>query len=204
MDIALNKVMWYTLLCVVVPGMFVMDTVIRLWLDTSSPDVIAFARLMFIYSFLSVMHNPITIIVHAIGKVKNYHLCVDGIMLLCLPLSWVLFRMGMPPSSIFAAMITVCVVSHIMRLVCAKRVYPSFSIRNYVCRFLLPAICISLVAIAVAYGISNAGFGEYMHFAAQLTLVPMLILLSAYFLVFSNDERTQLRGYCSLILKRKK
>ena len=201
---AMNKVMWYTLLCVVVPGIFVMDIAIRLWLDTSNPDVIVFARLMFIYSFLSVMHNPITIIVHAIGKVKNYHLCVDGIMLLCLPLSWVLFRMGMPPSSIFAAMITVCVVSHIMRLVCAKRVYPSFSIRNYVCRFLLPAICISLVATAVAYGISNAGFGEYMHFAAQVTLVPMLILLSAYFLVFSNDERTQLRGYCSLILKRKK
>ena len=201
---AMNKVMCYILLCLVVPGTFVMDTIIKLWLDTENPDVIQFARLMIIYSFLATMHNPITNIVHATGKVKNYHLWVEGVMLLVLPLSWIFFRMDMPPASIFTSMISVCIVSHIMRLICLKRIYDPFSPHNYVFRFLLPAAGITAVATAAAYGISNAGLSELWHFAAQVTVVPLLILGLAYCVAINKEERQQLHSYCTRIINRKK
>ena len=70
-----------------------------------SDETLIFARFIIVYVVCMAMNNPITAVIQAIGKVKAYHVRVDSITLLSLPLTWCLFASGLPPYSVFYSMI---------------------------------------------------------------------------------------------------
>lgn len=142
-----NKLMLYLLMCIAIPMIVEMETILHIWLGKVTTDVVLFARLIILYVICLTMNNPITAIIQAIGKVKAYHIRVDTITLLCLPLSWCLFKFNLPSYSVFFSMIGLCVIAHIERLVCLHKYYRIFSIRNYFIKLLLPAISVALLTL---------------------------------------------------------
>ena len=77
------------------------------------------------------LHHPITIVMLAKGKVKVYHLVAESIMLLCLPLSYLLFRCGWPAWVSYLSMIIVTSIAHIARLFVIKHECSWFSFSWY-------------------------------------------------------------------------
>ena len=59
--------------------------------------MVIFTQLYIIYEVILTLHNPITIIIQATGNVKRYSIIVESMTILCLPISWGLFKMGFPP-----------------------------------------------------------------------------------------------------------
>ena len=186
-----NKIIYYLMLIIVLPLMFEMDIVLKLWLNTTDAQTILFSRLILVYGLILVLNNPISIIVQAIGKVKEYFLPVEVFTILCPVATYVLFKMGFPAEATFYTMIVAIVLSHIVRLICLKKMYSGFSIKEYLLHFVLPAFLITLVIVSVLL---------CCKFMFDIKTIPTIIIsiigtsLVAYFLGFTKEDKERIIG----------
>ena len=149
------------------------------------------------------MHHPITIVMQASGHIKEYHLPVESITLMCFPLTWLFFHCNLPAYSVFPSMTAVCLVAHLVRLYCLKRFYDVFSIREYLLSFVLPAISIlfvnSVIALVISSNIENALWSLII----SALCIPSFVFLSTYLLGISPKERVLLSSMTKNIINRK-
>lgn len=197
-----NKVMFYTLCCVALPAILEMSTILNWWLAKTTDDMILFSQLFVVYLVLMALHNPITTIVQATGRVKHYYLIVESMTICCLPLTWLCYQLGAASYWLFCCMIGICIIAHIARLVCLHQVYPAFSYRQYLLSLVLPATLITLCSALVAIGIHNSISQASLRFWVVVVTIPLIILLLALFVGISKEERTLLRTFINQ-LKRK-
>ena len=186
---ASNKFLVYILIAISVPLIALMDTILSLWLDKVTPDTITFARLTIVYICVISMHNPITIIVQATGKIRNYHLFVESFTLLCLPVSWFMFHMGFSHSYVFVSMIVTCICAHFIRLIILKQQYKEFSVIQYIRSVLFPACIVGGFAAASAYTIHLHINAILFQGILSLIIPPFITAISALFIAFNSHER---------------
>lgn len=129
-----SKFIFYLLLLTGGPLFAIMPYVLRLWLgeEILTPEMVTASRLIIIYIIVMMLHHPITIVMQAEGLVKQYHLAAESALLLCLPLSYVLFRSGAPAEASYVSMIVVSTISHVVRLLVLRRYCSWFSLSRYV------------------------------------------------------------------------
>lgn len=189
-----NKFILYILLAVAFPIIYETDNILELWLPNVTKEMIIFTRLIIIYIICLALNNPITIIMQALGKVKQYFVPVEAASLLCLPITAIFFKFGLPAQWAFISMISTCVISHIIRLLCLKHYYKPFSFPKYVRSLILPAVlitisstCITILAIQNTTGL--------MYHIMGCVIVPIFILLQVFFLGLSEKERTMIINF---------
>ncbi len=146
-----NKAVFYSLLLILLPIFFEMETVLRLWLDVDDAQTVLFCRLILVYALILSLNNPISIIIQATGNIRAYSTYVEIPTLLCFPATWALYAIGMPAESAFYVMIVAIIISHVIRLVCLKRLFHIFSYRRYIFGFILPALAILLLVSIALY-----------------------------------------------------
>lgn len=130
-----NKFLLYLLLTIGIPLIIGMEYILCWWLKDVNADMVLFARFIIVYIICFSLHNPITIIMQAAGKVKEYHFPVESITLLCLPTTWGLFMLGFPPYYVCISMISICLLAHIVRIWCLRSHYQYFSLAAYLTSF---------------------------------------------------------------------
>ena len=197
-----NKVVYYSLLLILLPVYFEIETVLYYWLDVSDIQTTLFCRLILIYVLILALNNPISIIVQATGNIRAYSTYVEIPTLLCFPVTWVLFALGYPAETAFYVMIVAIIISHVIRLVCLKKVYPAFSYREYALGFLLPSLVITvivcLVLVVVHYYMSP---GIY-RLLAVLFVGALTLIIMCWFIGFTRYEKDVLLNLIKLRVKR--
>ena len=127
------------------------------------------------------LNNPISIIIQATGHVKEYHTSVEIFTLLCVPITYVLFKLGYPAYSTFIVMIIAAILSHIVRLICLKKFYKPFSYSEYLKSFVIPAffitIIVSLIAILTHKNILSPLLRLFTMFLVSFLSIGLLTLL---------------------------
>lgn len=187
---ASNKLIYYCMLVIVVPFYVECDFIISAWLKSNDSMTILYCRLILVYALLMVMNNPISIIMQAAGKVKEYFVPVETMTILCPFVCWWLFRMGMPSETAFYAMIVATIASHIIRLWCLKKHYTSISIKDYILGFILPAIIITIIVSIGTYLIHQFEMYVLIRFVIQVLVVCFLSFICVGIFGLSKDERT--------------
>lgn len=140
-----NKFIYYALLLVSVPLILEMDTILHLWLGNTVSDImVSYSKIIIVYVIVLAINNPITIIMHATGNIGKYHFYVESIMLMCLPITWIMFRNGVPSICVLYCMTSITLVAHGVRLKFLKDEYASISMREYFCSFCIPSIVITV------------------------------------------------------------
>ena len=198
-----NKFILYLLLCVSVPLVTEMPLILRWWLGEATGQMTVFSRLFIVFMVVMVMNNPITTIIHSTGKIKRYILWVDSITLLCIPLSWTLYKLGLPDYSTFLSMIGVYSVAHIVRLICLHNSYPQFSSLSYLRTIVVPGVAVTLLSSAFAYLLHESISREAVEFLAVMTLSPVATLTLSYIVGLSKDERRHLHSFLRQYVKLK-
>lgn len=140
-----NKFVYYLAMLVAVPMFFEMHAILKLWLGETTSEMVLFSRLILIYSLILVINNPISIVIQATGKIRQYFIPVESVTLTCPIITYFLFKAGCPPQATFYAMIGTIAVAHIIRVICLKKCYVQFEVRNYIFRFIGPACIITLL-----------------------------------------------------------
>ena len=195
--VACNKFLIYVLAAAALPIIFEMDTILRLWLGEVSVTTVLFARLIILYIVLAALHNPITIIMQASGHIREYHLPVESVCLLSVPLTWLLFRLGCPEHSVFFSMIALCLLAHVVRVLCIQHYHPSFSLSQYLFRIMGPATVIITIGTLFTVALHRAIEPWQMRLCAVGILSPCVFLGVVFFAGLSQRERHLIRMFVS-------
>lgn len=198
---ASNKFTLYILVAISLPLIAEMRTILTWWLDNTREDTVLFSRLMIVMMVILAMHNPITTVIQSTGKVKHYYLIVDTLTLSCIPLTWLFFKAGYQAFFAFISMITVCIIAHAIRLLCLKKVYPLFCIRNYLKTLVLPSVIIILINMVVTYALHNQIRPEIIRFLCVFILSPLATLLLVYRFGISQQEKLLLSSFIKNYIK---
>lgn len=189
---ASNKFIFYTLLAIAIPIILNMDTILALWLGNTTPDIVLFSQAIIVYIVCMAMHNPITIIMQASGHIKEYHLPVESITLMCFPLSWILFHFSLPAYSVFISMIMVCLIAHIVRLWCLGHFYDGFSVKDYILTLIIPAIVIVILNSTIALAIHTYMEKTLWTVILSCICIPIFVFCSVFVLGINKRERLML------------
>jgi hypothetical protein len=147
---------------------------------------------------------PITTIIQSTGKIKNYTLWVDSITLLSLPLAWLLYHFGAPDYGCFLSMLVIYAIAHIVRLVCLKYYYPSFSYYSYFVSFLIPGVIVAALATFTSLYIRHLFDSVLLKLFSVSIFAPLMVCLLAYFIGLSTKERHLLRTFIVKVIKRRR
>lgn len=188
-----NKFLLYALSAIAIPLIFEMDLILNVWLGYSDIDNTLFCQLMIIYVVILAMHNPITIIIHATGNIKEYHLHVESVTLLSLPITWLLYHIGVPAYYVFIIMISLCIIAHCIRLLYLRKSYKPFSITAYLKNIVIKGCLIIAVAVCCSYYLANVIENNKLQFIVILLSIPSLIFALAYFIGISHKEKEVLK-----------
>ena len=193
--VACNKFIIYVLAAAALPIIFEMDTILHLWLGKVSATTVLFARLIIFYIVIAALHNPITIIMQASGHIKEYHLPVESVCLLSVPLTWLLFRLGCPTYSVFVSMILLCLLAHIVRVVCLSHYHATFSLSQYLLHTICPSMLIILIGAMLTACLHHVVDASLPRLFIVGILSPLSFLGIVFFIGLSRQERALIRQF---------
>ena len=191
---ATSKFSFILMYIVLLPLFLQMEELLGLWLGEVGEYMVSFSKLMLIYALILLFSNPITTIVQAAGNVKKYHLLVDGFSLVCLPVSYILFKLSLPAESAFLVLIVVFLIAHALRLLVLKQTV-EFSILEYFKRIVLPVIITIVISYAVSLLVCEMGDKGFFWIATRCCIIAVLAISSSVVILLNKSERTLLLNY---------
>lgn len=196
-----NKAIFYLLATVAIPFLFESPTILKFWLGHCTNEMILFSKLYIIYTICLTLHNPITTIIQGTGRIKNYSLYVESITILCLPISWILFRLGCDSYYIFIVMITLCIGAQIIRLKMLKNEISSFTFSTYFSQFVLPAVLVVGISTLIVYFVHSTIEEPTIRLITTTTTSVIVMATSIFTIGLSKHEKSMLNKLIKRIIK---
>ena len=199
---ASSKAILYLLSMVLIPFIFEAETLLKLWLGECTPTMVLFARLYAVYTICLALHNPITTIIQATGNIRKYSMYVESMTILCLPVSWLLFKLGMPSYFVFVTMIGLCILAHIIRLLMLQASIADLTFSKYLARLVLPGILIISMTTLIVYCIEGLHTNRILQLILAFAVSAVSISILLYVIGISKKERRLIKELINRKLKK--
>lgn len=167
------------------PVILVCEELLDIWLVVVPPYTVVFTQLTIISTFVDVVSAPLCTAMGATGRIKTYQLIVSFILLLDLPLSLYILRMGASPVYVYVINILVAIWTLIFRIVFILRKM-NFGIRIYLKNALMPCLFVLLLSLPVPVTYNYICNSMWLF---SLFLSIFFSCLSIYFVGLSKDEK---------------
>lgn len=190
---ASSKAILYLLSMVLIPFIFEAETLLTLWLGECTPTMVLFAQLYAVYTICLALHNPITTIIQATGHIRKYSMYVESMTILCLPVSWLLFKLGMPPYFVFVTMIGLCILAHIIRLLMLQASISDLTVSKYLARLVLPGILIISITTLIVYCVEGLHTNWILQLLLSFAISAVSISILLYVIGISKKERSLIK-----------
>ena len=170
------------------PVLMETNFILTLWLKTVPDDAVIFTQIMICISLIYTTANPCIIANQATGKVKIYQMVVGGILLLILPISYVVLKLGAPAYSVFIVHFCIESLAQFSRMYMLRKLI-HLPLWQYMKNIYLPIV--STVAIAIILPlVVHMQFAEgWLRFLAVGFTCVLSVGASSYFIGFTKQER---------------
>lgn len=177
----------FLLLYLIIPVFFEADTLLSLWLGNVPEHAVLYFRLSLILTLINAIINPLQVANMAYGKVRNYLLVRNIILLLILPFTYTLYKIGAIPES---SVIVNIFMFFTAMVVCAKILQSQIKLKfsSFIKEIILRIFVITLLSSILTYFI-NRIITENTILQLVITVVISLISTSVFILIFGlNTE----------------
>lgn len=184
-----SKLSYYVLLLISLPIIVNTPYLLSLWLGHYPDYSVSFVRLTLVLSMWESIAAPMSTGLLATGNIKWYQICVGGLNLLNIPVSYLLLSNGATPEIVIIVAIIISQMALFMRLVFIKKLL-SFDIATFIIQIYLKLIivtCLSLFATIGIYQILNVNFFSFILVSGFCVLFTSFAIL---FIGCSSVERT--------------
>lgn len=199
-----NKFVYYCMTLVCIPLLLETKYVLHLWLNTDNIQAVEFTQLVIIYTIIMSLSHPIAIIVHATGKLKEFTIPVETVTILCAPLTYVAFKMGFDAAYTFYAMILCSIFAHIVRLICLKRLFCIFSIRQYVSSFVIPASILTIMVLVITNQFQRMFIESIWRICGVCVVSTLSLIILLFAFGLSSSERNLIIQYIRKYIQNRK
>lgn len=148
------KFSFYILFILILPIIFEIDQILRLWLIKVPEMTAIFTVLTLIIILLWALSNPLVIAIQATGKIKVFQIISGTIMFLILPVSYLFFKLGYPPVIAYFIDFLVELVLLFVRLIMVRKLI-NFPLLLFLKGIVLKNILVVLLSVSVPLIIVN-------------------------------------------------
>jgi len=175
----------------VIPLVFSMPFILKIWLNEIPRYCIAFSSLILVVSMIQQTSSGLMSLVQAVGKVKNYHIVISIIMLLNIPIAYILLKIGFSAPMVIVGMIAIEII------VCMVRVYFAHKlafmpINAFFKDVIIPIVLLYIISCTLLEITKKLIFTDSDNFISFIVLTGLafiIITITTYF-TLSNSERT--------------
>lgn len=177
----------FLLLLLSMPVLVNIDLILQVWLGAVPEYTSIFIQLIIVNMLIDCVSAPLMTSAQATGKIKLYQTLVGGLLLLNLPFSYIVLRMGYEPYTVIYVNIILSVLALITRL-CILKGLVSLPIYRYLKEVVGRGMVVS-VMVGGLYYITYPYFIENLGFLLKSIVVCIYILSAIAVFGFSKVER---------------
>lgn len=175
------KYSYFLLLLIAVPFFFEVDFILGIWLGKVPEHLNIFCRIFIIKSLFAVCCSSVlTMLVHAIGRMKKFSFYRGTIILLTLPISYVALKFYNIPYIPIVINAIMDILASFYTILLVRQLFNEFSIVLYIKKVILPCIIMTLISLASSYIINLIFFQSLL----RLVLVFMFNLSAIVFVLY--------------------
>ena len=175
--------------------------VLTLWLKIVPENTVIFTQIMICISLIYTIANPCVIANQATGKVKVYQMVVGGLLLLILPISYLVLKMGAPAYSVFVVHFCVESIAQFSRMYMLRNLI-NLPVLQYFRHIYIPIIITVLVSIVFPIWVLNLFDEGLLRFIIVGCSCAISVVLSVVILGLTANERSFIFFKISQIFKR--
>ena len=183
-----SKYSFYLLLFLSLPVLIETKYILELWLKTVPDYTIIFTRLVLLDILICSLSGSLQTMVQATGKVKKYQLVVSGILLMNLPVSYILLRLGFLPQVTFIVSIFISFLALLGRLIVLK-IIENFPVKSFLKDVIWKVIAVFFIAAVFPVFISTQILFPTKQFFLVLMSSVLSVIGSVYFLGITKSEK---------------
>lgn len=190
---------------IAVPVIIEVNYILNLWLGDNVPEyTVIFTILVIINMLISNFNAPLTLIIHATGKMRTYQLTTSIILTSILPISWVVLSYGAEPTIVYLIDILIVLINQIVCIFVVRNVF-AFSLKQYCVKVLLPSLFVFIALPIIPFSFSLLIDASFIRLCCVCLLSIVSAVIFIYLLGLNNSEREIVKSYLKrLICKIKK
>lgn len=187
----------FLLLFIGIPVFVEIEYLLQLWLGIYPDYAPSFVRIMLLQSIVQSMGTPTMRLLHAVGNIRMMNILVGSLLLMILPLSYVLFWLGISPIIVLICNITPWLVAIPIRLFLLNR-YINFPFWKYMREVLIKGTIITVLTFILPYFVHKSlSFDGIIRFL----IVGITSVISSSIIIYYLGLNKQLRIYLTLKAK---
>lgn len=194
------KFTFMLLLCLMLPLMLEIDTVLGLWLKEVPKYTNIFVCLMLCISMVDAVSNPFMTASAATGEVKVYQSVVGGILLMIVPLAYISLKLGAEPYTVFIVHLAIAIIAFVIRIFIIRNLI-DLSIKEYLINAILPCLKVALPSISISLAIKMA-LPNGLIYSIMVGIITLIIVsITSYLFGLTNNERQFVLSKVSILKK---
>jgi O-antigen/teichoic acid export membrane protein len=185
-----TKISYYLMLTLSIPLFFEMPIILKLWLKKPPVNSDIFVRLALINSVFELIGYPIHYVAQASGKLKLYQSATGILLLLNMPISYVVLKLGFAPYSVMVIAIILTFINCFLSIILIKRLVV-FSIKNYCKYVFIPLFFVSLAAFICPIIIIFLLKESIFRLCCSIIFDVSVTLVVIYFFGLTKSEKSE-------------
>ena len=200
-----SKYTFFLLLLITLPIFIETPLLLNIWLKDVPNYTIPFLRIILCITIIDSVSNPIMISATATGNVKLYQSVIGGILLLIVPISYTVLKLGGSPISVFIVHFTICIIAFWVRIYIIRTMI-NLSIKKYFQKVILKIILVGATSIIIPLIITYIGnnMPTLIHLIVVCSSCILSSLIFIYTLGLSSNEKTFITNKIKIFLKQKR
>ena len=186
--ISSSKISYYLLWFIGLPVMLEIGFILNIWLVNVPDYTELFTKLIFVEALLSALSAPIITSLLSTGKIKWYQIVVGSVMLINVPISYLLYRTGMPVYTPFVVSIVISWISFVLRLYFCKSII-GFSVTKYLNSVLRPVLMVTSLSLILPFACTMLLDNNVIRFIIVLVVSSLSIFLAVCVIGLTEAER---------------
>ncbi len=164
------------------------DFVLNIWLKNVPEHTVLFTQLVLINAIIESINGPSIAAALATGTIRKFEIITGFLMLLNLPISWVLLKMGFEPEITMVVSIVIAIVTVIIRAYIIEDLI-KYRAKDYFIKVVLPIVIISIIVLFTTYYLSGTMLEGWVRLLITILYSTVLLVILTFFMCFSKSER---------------
>ncbi len=192
---------YFLLLIFTVPIVCEADYILHLWLKTVPEYAPIFLRLMLFGTLMTLLGGTMYTAILATGKIRKYQLAVTIVGCFVFPLTWLAFRIGLPPETTYYIYIVIYFLLVFVRLYIAKGLL-NFPVQLYLFDVVFRVVIVSVVAFILPLIVIRYLEPSFLRLCVSCIIGLCSSLLTINILGLEKSEREMLYKKTSYLLSK--
>lgn len=184
---------FYLLFFLSLPVLFETNFILTIWLKVVPENTVVFLRIMICTSLIYTLANPLIIANQATGKVKKYQAVCGSILLLILPISYIVIKLGFPAYSVFIVHFVMESITQLARMIMLRPLI-GIRIREYFKYIYAPVILVVLCSVILPFVVYESMNDTVLRFFTVCIVCVISVGSVAYTIGLSKNERIFVRS----------